>query len=346
MEFDPGVRYECLQCGKSCRKDWDVWVRPELPAKIGRHYREIFESVGERWRMRRNAGGCLCLDGQSRCQIHSALSYDDKPYRCQQYPILLTRTPDGIRVSASYTCTAVLQQAGPELARLEEQVENWVEGPFFVTEVGYDVPWAESVALDEHFLELLAQTDWESALRRILSGLASGHVDGLTSHPVSWWKSYRSLPVDLTTCLPWLLAATLKPCLQLADRESWQQFDEAFIEGGRVSVQEIGYLGDRSQILAWALDVQPDTDLERYRASLFFRKQHLRCGGVLSGWFQLWSIGPVYRVLRQWLGSHTALERIEMNLLEHTDLGHRVLPSLAGEWLSRQGTGRQELPGS
>ena len=344
MQFDPGIRYQCLQCGKSCRQDWDVWVRPELPAQVRKRYREIFstqsfpfEEVDGRWRMSRGEAGCVSLDSQSRCNIHSHLSYGEKPYRCQQYPVLLVRTPDGVRVTGSYTCTAVLQGHGPELAAQGTEIATWLERPFFVSDVGNDLPWEEARAQDHHFEELLRKTGWESALERILSGLVSGLRDSRTDHPVNWWKGYRALPIDLCSCLPWLLAALLKPCLRLVDKPGWEQFDLSMLNDGPIQLEEFAYHGSLSEMLEWATDRQSlCSDLDRYRYSLWFRQQHLRCGGVLSGWLMLWAVGPLYRVLKELCGSHGALERIELNLLGHTNLGEQVFPALARFWLDGQ----------
>lgn len=344
MQFDPGIRYQCLQCGKSCRQDWNIWVRPELPAVVRKDYREIFsgpafpfEAVDGRWRMTRSSTGCVSLDSHSRCKIHSALSYAEKPYRCQQYPILLVKTPDGVRVSASFTCTAVLQGHGPELAQHAPEVANWLEGPFFMTEVGEGMPWEDLVSQERHFDELLAADGWELSLRRILSGLASGWQDRRSDHPARWWKHYRGANVDLESCLPWLLAALLKPCLHLRDKQRWQHLDLALLQKDSVYLEEFDYYGGVEELSAWALDhSKPSPDLDRYRQSLRFRQQHLRCGGNLSGWLMLWSVGPLYRVLRELGGSHDALERIELNLLGHTSLGEQIFPPLAQFWLDGQ----------
>ena len=344
MEFDPTIRYQCLQCGKSCRQDWDIWVRPDFPAMVRQDYLEIFsgpafpfEAVDGRWRMSRGSSGCASLDSQSLCKIHSSLSYEEKPYRCQQYPILLIETPDGVRASASYTCTAVLESHGPELEVLASKMAIWLDRPFSVTKVGEGLAWDEAMAQEAHFVELLQASGWEVALRRILSGLVSGHQDLRSDHPLSWWKHYRCLPLDLNSCLPWLLAALLKPCLQLKSKAEWSLFDQAMLEQGALCLDEFSYRGSVSELLSWAAaEERSFPDLERYRGSLLFRKQQLRCGGILSGWLMLWSVGPVYRVLHELCGSHGALERIEMNLLGHTSLAEQVFPALAQFWLDEQ----------
>lgn len=343
MQFDPAIRYHCLQCGKSCRQNWDVWVRAELPALVRDGYLEIFteplpfESIDGRWRLGRNEGGCIALDSDSRCRIHKGLSYRQKPFQCQQYPVLLVQTPDGVLATGSYTCTAVLQGAGPELSESATEIEAWLQRPFFLTRVGEDLPWVDAKALDQHFLALVEDLGWESALQEVLSALVSGHQSGRTDHPLTWWKNCGGTPLNFKTCLPWLLAALLKPCLQLPDKLAWHQFDNAFLEQGALEVEEFGYDGTVAELLDWA-STEPAIlpDLNRYRSSLHFRKQHLCCGSVLAGWFMLWAIGPLYRVLNKLRGSHQALERIELNLLGHTDLASKIFPALAEFWLSEQ----------
>ena len=342
MQFDPNIRYQCVQCGKSCQRDWDIWVRPELPQQIRSSYREIasqaalpFENVDERWRIRRNSNGCVCLDADSLCEIHRTLSYDHKPYRCQQYPVMLLRTPDGLRVSASYTCTAVLSRHGPPLEQLRPQVQEWSQGSFFVEEVGSPQDWPDVLALEEHFEHLLAQSGWQPALEQILSGLLSGHLDQLPGPPLTWWKGYRNQPTHLTHCLPWLLSALLKPCFKNRDPEVWTAFDSAMQnKSGRLRLDEFTYQGSAVQLLDWAqTPADSETELEYYRKSLWFRRQHLRCGGILSGFLMLWSVQPLYRVLSRLDGCHAAIERIELNLLGHSQAAPRVFPLLGKFWL-------------
>ena len=341
MVFDE-IRYACLQCGKSCRQDWDIWLHPR---RVQENYLELFvhqdspfEAAGDGWRVRREAGACAALDAESRCTIHRHKSYQDKPYRCQQYPVLLVRTPDGLRVSASYTCTAVLQQHGPELTTLEAEVREWLDGPYFVNEVGAGLPWEQVRQLESHFEELLAQQGWEPALQRILTGLALGFQEQRSDHPLGWWRHFREVPLNWRQPLPILLSALLKPCLRGRDRQQWQQFDQAMLNGQSVQLDEFGYRGSSEQLLEWAGSPSASSDLERYRRSLWFRKQHLRCGGILSGFLMLWSLGPLYGVLSQLGGSLDALERIELNLLGHNSVAEQIYPLLAEFWLSQSAT--------
>lgn len=339
MEFDQ-IRYGCLQCGKSCRQDWDIWLSPE---RVRENYLELFvhndspfESVGENWRVRRQSGACASLDSQSRCSIHAQLSYRAKPYRCQQYPVLLVRTPDGLRVSASYTCTAVLEQHGPDLATLEREVEEWLDGPFFVTNVGGGLPWNEVVAMEAHFEELLTTLGWESAVERMLAGLATGFRENLPGHPLSWWRQYRDSRLSWQDSLPVMLSALLKPCFTSRDRDQWERFDWSLLSGESTLLSEFDYQGPAQELLGWAAGREPSPDLDRYRRSLWFRKQHLRCGGILSGFLMLWSVGPVYRVLNQLCGSQSALERMELNLFGHTTISEQIYPALAKFWLDQR----------
>jgi len=345
VEFDPNIRYECIQCGKSCQRDWAIWVESALidPVRARLHELRVlpepFESVGERWRMGRDRRGCLCLDKDFLCQIHRHLGYEQKPHHCQQYPILLIQSPDGLRVSASYTCTAVLQEQGPQLDGYAGQVQQWMQGPAFVEPIDLKPDWPQVLELEQHLEGLVHELGWQAALERVLSALVSGFLEGRPDGPLTWWRAYRGLTLDLAALLPVILGALLKPCFVSRDPEVWSEFDAAMHEGGPLLLKEFQYQGSVAELLGWACSRVEDSGLfERYRRSLWFRRQHLRCGGILSGLLMLWSVQPLYRVLSRLCDSHGALERMELNLLAHSSAGSEVFP-LLGRFLLAQHSG-------
>ena len=51
----------------------------------------------------RGDGGCLFL-GPDRCYLHAALGAEAKPAGCRRFPLGLTATPDGGRVTTRHRC--------------------------------------------------------------------------------------------------------------------------------------------------------------------------------------------------------------------------------------------------
>lgn len=337
MQFDPNIRYACLQCGKSCRQDWNIWVSDSLPQRyqplrvlVGDQ--ELFVQEGEQLRLARDSAGCKLLRDRL-CLVHSQLGHDQKPKSCQQYPLLLVETPDGLRVSASYTCTAVLQSHGPPLHEHRAEVEGYLARGAHVFKVVAVADWPEIQALEIRIEEACKRSGWDEALRHALSVLGGWQVDGRVGDPNANWDRDRHRDMRLGDALPGILGGLLKPCLEIRQPEFWQKMDQALFSRGELDIPEFSYRGNICQLLEWATQPGPgEADLDRYRHSLWFRKQHLCCNGLLPGLLMMWSLGPLFRVLARLSSPHAALDRIELNLLGHTPAGRQFYPLLCQYW--------------
>jgi len=197
--FDPDIRYGCVLCGKSCQQDWDIWIHPDLPVRIQPHLRRLglteqsaFVSEGGRVRLARDERGCRFLS-DSLCSLHCQLGVRYKPNYCQQYPWIFVDTPEGLRVTASYTCTrnlskqivrksyqrrlgaceagprtAVLRQAGPPLATQRAEIEHCLAQNPAID--GTLLGWEEARDFHERFVRSGRRARTLGAVSAALSG--------------------------------------------------------------------------------------------------------------------------------------------------------------------------------
>ena len=311
MIFDPDIRYGCVRCGKSCRQDWDIWVHRDLPGLVEPHLVSLgltseraFVHEQGRIRLARDEAGCRFLQ-DSLCSLHCQLGVNRKPNFCQQYPWVFVETPDGLRITASYTCTAVLQSAGPPLAEQRAEIERCLaQNPALDTTLQN---WEESREFHQRFEAAVAQELWALCLMRCLVQARQGR---------SWSELDPTAGEleDMALARRLVVGALLKPCLE-HDSELWQELDRALQDGGEVKIPQFGYAGSGAELLEWASrPLQDERLLERYRRSLWFRRQHLRFAQPLEGFLLNWSPAPLYRVLARLTHDYEALERIEMTL--------------------------------
>lgn len=324
--FDPDIRYGCVQCGKSCQQDWDIWIHPDLPARIRPHLPELglpepsaFVVEEGRVRLARDEQGCRFLS-DSLCSLHCQLGVRYKPNFCQQYPWIFVDTPEGLRVTASYTCTAVLRQAGPPLDSQRTEIEHCLAQNPAIDDTLLD--WEESRSFHERFEAAASQELWALCLLRSLCQARRG---------LGWaaLNPFQGEVEDMSLARRLVLGALLKPCLD-HDELLWQSLDQALSQGCEVKIPQFGYQGSGHELLQWAATpCSQEAELERYRRSLWFRRQHLRLGDPLAGLLLNWSAAPLYRVLARLGDGPEALERIEMTIGHGRGL-ERVFPLLAG----------------
>ena len=335
MKFDPEIRYGCIQCGKSCQRDWNIWTEPSsVPGALRVLQEENLVEEDGRWRLARGAAGCAFLQDRL-CSIHSQFGYASKPFQCQQYPLLLTGTPDGLLVSASYTCSAVLQKSGPPLEDQRQAVEDLVKRGATIKKLTAGSDWPEIQRFEACFEPVLVEFGWDNALRRAIRTMLAGRLAGEGGTPADWWDTHQGVQLGRDNSLGWVLGALLKPCLAQHQSQLWQAVDQALLESGPLELPEFGYRGSAQEVLDWArTPLDDESDLERYRRSLWFRKQHLLCHSLFPGMLMLWTVGPLYRVLARWCGSHGALEKMELNLLGHSYVAQQIYPLICDYWIS------------
>ena len=264
MKFDPEIRYGCIQCGKSCQRDWNIWTEPSSAPGALRVLQEehLIEEDG-RWRLARGAAGCAFLQDRL-CSIHSQFGYASKPFQCQQYPLLLTGTPDGLLVSASYTCSAVLQKSGPPLEDQRQAVEDLVKRGATIKKLTAGSDWPEIQRFEARFEPALIECGWDNALRRAIRTMLAGRLAGEGGTPADWWDTHQGVQLGRDNSLGWVLGALLKPCLAQHQSQLWQAVDQALLESGPLELPEFGYRGSAQEILDWArAPLDDESDLER-----------------------------------------------------------------------------------
>ena len=147
LRFDPEQRFTCSQCGRCCRRPWEIVVTAsevELYERqdAARWYREADDApegaakdpfeptpIGLRkfLRIRKRAdGACGFLSPENRCRIHEELGEDRKPLTCRMFPYRFHPLEGGeTLVTTSFCCPTTTANEGvrtadrrPELERL------------------------------------------------------------------------------------------------------------------------------------------------------------------------------------------------------------------------------------
>ena len=136
LRFDAEQRFTCQQCGRCCRRGWDIAVTAgELQAyrraEAGRFYRECpdaaegaegdpFEPIpghAPHHRIRkRSDGACGFLSPENRCRIHEEMGADSKPLTCRLFPFRFHPGEGGTLVTASFCCPTIVRNEGAPLA--------------------------------------------------------------------------------------------------------------------------------------------------------------------------------------------------------------------------------------
>ena len=210
LRIDPDQRFTCSQCGSCCYR-WDVvvsdaevetyrrfnaasWFREDRDAAEGA-IRDPFEPVPgfpALRRIRKRADGvCGFLSPDNRCRIHQELGADRKPLTFRMYPYSLHAAADGVVVTTSFGCPAIVANQGVAIAtgssrvQLESMRLEWF-GTHPATPVplefiaGRSIDARSARVLRESLLAILkAEDDIRVAIRRIAAAL-----DDLRRHRV------------------------------------------------------------------------------------------------------------------------------------------------------------------
>jgi len=136
LVLDAEQRFTCQQCGRCCRRGWDIALTPGevkayRQAKAERYYREREDSPegadtdpfdplpGGYARIRKRAdGACGFLSPENRCRLHEELGAERKPLTCRLFPFRFHPAEGSPVLTASFCCPTVVRNAG---ARLDAQ---------------------------------------------------------------------------------------------------------------------------------------------------------------------------------------------------------------------------------
>jgi Fe-S-cluster containining protein len=175
--------YDCVQCGKSCTKQWRILVDPVSKSTL--ESTEIYQTAyrqGVRplqsvesptgWHELRivpndEAKSSSChFFHENLCLVHAQAGAAMKPRVCQQFPFLPIETPDGILIGLSFRCTAVQDNYGRSLEAHREQLKDLVSGAMYRT-VGFG-KILKNVSKSGEFFDWPDYLGFESNLLRIV----------------------------------------------------------------------------------------------------------------------------------------------------------------------------------
>ena len=142
LRFDAEQRFTCRQCGRCCRRGWDIALSPgEVDAyrraRVERFYRERedvpegaahdpFEPIpghAAYSRIRKRAdGACGFLSPDNRCRIHEEMGSSSKPLTCRLFPFRFHPGERDTLVTASFCCPTVVRNDGATLASQSRDV--------------------------------------------------------------------------------------------------------------------------------------------------------------------------------------------------------------------------------
>jgi len=138
--LDPEQRFTCQQCGRCCRRGWDIALTPGevktyRQAKAERYYRERdgspegaerdpFDPLpGGYARIRkREDGACGFLSPENRCRIHEELGAERKPLTCRLFPFRFHPAEGSAVLTASFCCPTVVRNAGAPLGAQSREI--------------------------------------------------------------------------------------------------------------------------------------------------------------------------------------------------------------------------------
>jgi Fe-S-cluster containining protein len=136
LRFDAQQRFTCQQCGRCCRRGWDIALTAgELAAyhraDARRFYRERedadegtetdpFEPIpghAAHYRIRKRAdGACGFLSPDNRCRIHEELGPESKPLTCRLFPFRFHPGEGSTVMTASFCCPTIVRNEGATLS--------------------------------------------------------------------------------------------------------------------------------------------------------------------------------------------------------------------------------------
>jgi Fe-S-cluster containining protein len=193
----PDLDFECTQCGRCCRDEWEIRVDARSAETLGkRDWSAVDPALAgivpfERRLLplapaagddelpytiaRKTCGSCVFLTGNNLCGIHKELGLERKPQVCQQFPFLFAETPEGVSVGLSHYCPGVRKREGALSPPLESQLAELRRlhgralrvarsGDRVLADDGLPLDWADYTAVEALLGELLATREVDPAL--------------------------------------------------------------------------------------------------------------------------------------------------------------------------------------
>lgn len=259
MEYLPDQGFDCTRCGRCCRGVWSIEVDPRArraAAAAGRQ--DGLVRHGALWHTRIDDGRCTFLDARGLCSLHEL----GKPSGCSQFPFLVVRTPEGLKVGASFYCPAIAANVGPPMADSVPRLpaaQSVGHAPLD-SGTGRSIAWTEYLQLEQQLYSDLEAADVALALFRRLEAFAAGGT-----------RPVRRANMALRT----YLVAVLLGSLESGQPSGAPELTRALLHGDHVSLPQFGWEGDPARLWSIVEGTGPawlDAEIRRYLRALLFRK--------------------------------------------------------------------------
>jgi lysine-N-methylase len=142
LELDAEQQFTCSQCGRCCRRPWEIVVTPSeaesyRKRNASRLYRERasgpegsardpFELIpgtrGFHRIRKRDDGACGFLSPENRCRLHEELGGARKPLTCRMFPFRFHPVDDAVRVTTSFCCPTTIANTGAPVVTLKNDI--------------------------------------------------------------------------------------------------------------------------------------------------------------------------------------------------------------------------------
>lgn len=174
------IKYQCIQCGACCRKNWLIGIDDTSYARLIEldwsdkipefAARQLFQLLpkplltGEQYTFcRMKDYACIFLTSDNRCQIHASFEFNTKAQVCKEFPYHFTQTPDGVVVGLSFACTAVQQHSGISLENQFQEIEQIYQTHYRKDKIlepillysGMTISWAEYKIIESALIQIL-----------------------------------------------------------------------------------------------------------------------------------------------------------------------------------------------
>ena len=165
-------RWDCHSCCHCCR-EYNVAVTAEERQRISAYdWKDDTELAGEKMFVRsgwlssryhlqhKKDGGCVFLDADNKCKIHSRFGASAKPLACRLFPFVLTPTGSDWRLGLRFACPSVTADDGKALTGHSKELSKLVK----------DLSKQEDIKkgdIPAPFLQRKQRMDWPDLLRLV-----------------------------------------------------------------------------------------------------------------------------------------------------------------------------------
>ena len=194
LHLPPGIRYECIQCGRCCRS-LEVLLTDAEHERLTAHdwSGRVPDYSPERFFARpQRTGACRFLSDAGLCEVHATLGLAAKPFAGRLFPFTFLSTPVGAFVGVRFNCPAVIRGVGPavetrrgDLQRLFNEYESVYSPPRAPERVRFlgrhALAWPDVLRVEDQLVAFLHERDLDVprrllACRRLVRRLAGDAV--------------------------------------------------------------------------------------------------------------------------------------------------------------------------